>query len=78
MGDERYFDVLNRSITFQMGRSIDLWGDYYDIALDSNGHRPGFGLHGRALGFQFLKPSRPDEDNNQDFHCLRSFKPMVQ
>jgi len=38
-GDDRYFDVLNRSMTFQNGRSVDLWSDYYDINLDSNGNR---------------------------------------
>ena len=38
-GDDRYFDVLNRSLTFQNGRSVDLWSDYYDINLDSNGNR---------------------------------------
>ena len=38
-GDERYFDVLNRSLTFQNGRSVNLWSDYYDINLDSNGNR---------------------------------------
>jgi len=41
MGDERYFDVLNRSSTFQNGRSIDLWTMYYDVDLDENGHRVG-------------------------------------
>ena len=38
-GDDRFFDVLNRSATFQDGRTIDLWGDYYDIELDDSGHR---------------------------------------
>ena len=41
LGDERYFDVLNNSLSFQNGRSIDLWGDYYDIELDADGHRVG-------------------------------------
>ncbi|MED5273447.1 MAG: lamin tail domain-containing protein [Candidatus Thermoplasmatota archaeon] len=41
LGDDRYFDVLNRSLTFQKDRSIDLWSDYYDIELDENGHRVG-------------------------------------
>ena len=41
MGDDRYFDVLNRSSTFQKGRSIDLWTMYYDVDLDENGHRVG-------------------------------------
>ena len=41
LGDERYFDVLNRSQTFQNGRSIDLWSEYYDIDLDEDGHRVG-------------------------------------
>jgi len=40
-GDERYFDVLNRSSTFQNGRSIDLWTMYYDVDLDEDGHRIG-------------------------------------
>ncbi|MFL2977709.1 MAG: hypothetical protein DBX05_00100 [Candidatus Poseidoniales archaeon] len=38
-GDDRYFDVLNRSGTFQHDRSVDLWSNYYDITLDSNGNR---------------------------------------
>ena len=38
-GDDRYFDVLNRSLTFQEDRTVDLWSDYYDIDLDSNGNR---------------------------------------
>ena len=38
-GDDRYFDVLNRSLTFQQDRTVDLWSDYYDIDLDSNGNR---------------------------------------
>ncbi len=38
-GDDRYFDVLNRSLSFQNARSVDLWSTYYDIALDSNGNR---------------------------------------
>jgi len=38
-GDDRYFDVLNRSLTFQNDRTVDLWSDYYDIDLDSNGNR---------------------------------------
>ena len=41
LGDDRYFDVLNRSQSFQNGRTIDLWSDYYDIELDENGHRVG-------------------------------------
>ena len=41
MGDERYFDVLNRTPSFQNGRSIDLWSEFYDIELDSDGHRIG-------------------------------------
>ena len=41
MGDERFFDVLNRSSTFQNGRSIDLWTLYYDVDLDEDGHRVG-------------------------------------
>ena len=41
LGDDRYFDVLNRSLTFQKDRTIDLWSDYYDIELDENGHRVG-------------------------------------
>ncbi len=41
MGDDRYFDVLNRTPSFQNGRSIDLWGEFYDIELDEDGHRIG-------------------------------------
>ena len=41
LGDDRYFDVLNRSQSFQNGRTIDLWSDYYDIELDEAGHRVG-------------------------------------
>ena len=79
MGDERYFDVLNRSITFQMGRSIDLWGDYYDIALDSNGHRPGVRSpwQGPWIPIPQTKSSR-QRITIRIFHCLRFFKPMVQ
>ena len=39
LGDDRYFDVLNRSLTFQKDRTIDLWGDYYDVELNEDGHR---------------------------------------
>ena len=39
-GDERYFDVLNRTF-FQKGRNIDLWSEFYDIELDEEGHRIG-------------------------------------
>lgn len=38
-GDDRYFDVLNRSLTFQKDRTVDLWSDYYDINLDEHGNR---------------------------------------
>jgi 5-methylthioadenosine/S-adenosylhomocysteine deaminase len=38
-GDDRYFDVLNRSLTFQKDRTVDLWSEYYDIDLDSFGNR---------------------------------------
>ena len=41
LGDDRYFDVLNRSATFQNGRTIDLYADFYDIELDDDGHRVG-------------------------------------
>ncbi len=41
MGDERYFDVLNRTPSFQNGRNIDLWSEFYDIELDEEGHRIG-------------------------------------
>jgi cytosine/adenosine deaminase-related metal-dependent hydrolase len=41
LGDDRYFDVLNRSQSFQSGHTIDLWSDYYDIELDEAGHRVG-------------------------------------
>ena len=44
-GDERYFDVLNRSIPFQSGgRSIDLYGDYYAVEMDAAGDRTGVTL----------------------------------
>ena len=80
MGDERYFDVLNRSITFQMGRSIDLWGDYYDIALDSNGHRPGGSVSmAGPLDSNSSNQVVPTEDNNQDFslpQILQTYGPI--
>ncbi len=39
-GDDRFFDVLNRSKAFQQGsRTIDLWSDYYDIEIGADGHR---------------------------------------
>ncbi len=41
MGDDRYFDVLNRTPSFQNGRSIDLWTEFYDVELDEDGHRIG-------------------------------------
>ena len=41
MGDERYFDVLNRTPSFQNGRNIDLWSEFYDVELDRDGHRVG-------------------------------------
>ena len=30
---------MNRSLTFQKDRTIDLWGDYYDVELNEDGHR---------------------------------------
>jgi cytosine/adenosine deaminase-related metal-dependent hydrolase len=39
-GDDRFFDVLNRSTAFQKGnRNIDLWSDYYDVEIGADGHR---------------------------------------
>ena len=38
-GDTRYFDILNNSLSFQKGRDIDLWGDYYDVELGEDGYR---------------------------------------
>ena len=75
MGDERYFDVLNRSITFQMGRTIDLWGDYYDITLDSNGHRVGGSVSmAGPLDSNFSNQIVPTEDPDQDFSLPQIFQ----
>jgi hypothetical protein len=59
LGDERYFDVLNNSLTFQSGRTIDLWGDYYDVELNEDGHR----IDGTVAGAGPIDPTPP---NNGD------------
>jgi hypothetical protein len=38
-GDDRYFDVLNRSTPFNSKGTIDLYTRYYDIDFDANGNR---------------------------------------
>ena len=38
-GDDRYFDVLNRSQPFNSKGSIDLYSRYYDVNFDANGNR---------------------------------------
>ncbi len=38
-GDERYFDVLNRSTPFNSQGTLDLYMRYYDVAMDENGNR---------------------------------------
>ena len=60
LGDDRYFDVLNRSQTFQNGRTIDLWSDYYDIELDDEGHRVG----GTVGGADPIETNITDNNNN--------------
>jgi hypothetical protein len=60
MGDERYFEVLNNTPSFQNGRSIDLWSDYYDIELDANGHRVG----GTVGGADPIETNITDGNNN--------------
>ena len=62
MGDERYFEVLNNTPSFQNSRagSIDLWSDYYDIELDANGHRVG----GTVGGADPIETNITDDNNN--------------
>jgi len=50
LGDERYFDVLNRSAPFNSKGPIDLWSTYYDIPLTETGHRNGSLAPGNATG----------------------------
>jgi len=38
-GDDRYFDVLNRSTPFNSKGTIDLYTRYYDVEFDANGNR---------------------------------------
>ena len=64
LGDERYFDVLNRSQTFQNGRTIDLWSDYYDIELDENGHRVGGTVGGADPITTTIDPNNGGNGNN--------------
>jgi hypothetical protein len=62
LGDERYFDVLNRSLTFQSGRSIDLWGDYYDVELNEDGHR----VDGTVAGAGPIDTTPPSNGGSED------------
>ena len=64
LGDERYFDVLNRSQTFQNGRSIDLWSEYYDIDLDEDGHRVGGTVGGADPINTTIEPNNGGNGNN--------------
>jgi len=64
LGDERYFDVLNRSQTFQNGRTIDLWSDYYDIELDEDGHRVGGTVGGADPINTTIDPNNGGNGNN--------------
>ena len=64
LGDERYFDVLNRSQTFQNGRSIDLWSEYYDIDLDEDGHRVGGTVGGANPINTTIEPNNGGNGNN--------------
>jgi hypothetical protein len=38
-GDDRYFDVLNRSTPFNSQGTIDLYTRFYDVEFDANGNR---------------------------------------
>ncbi|MEE3200883.1 MAG: amidohydrolase family protein [Candidatus Thermoplasmatota archaeon] len=62
LGDERYFDVLNSSLTFQNGRTIDLWGDYYDVELNEDGHR----VNGTVAGAGPIDISPPINGGSED------------
>jgi len=62
LGDERYFDVLNNSLTFQNGRTIDLWGDYYDVELDEGGHR----IDGTVGGAGPIDTTPPSSGGSED------------
>ena len=62
LGDERYFDVLNNSLTFQSGRTIDLWGDYYDVELNEDGHR----VDGTVAGAGPIDTTPPSNDGSED------------
>ena len=62
LGDERYFDVLNNSLTFQSGRTIDLWGDYYDIELNEDGHR----VDGTVAGAGPIDTTPPSNGDSED------------
>ena len=64
LGDERYFDVLNRSQTFQNGRTIDLWSEYYDIELDEDGHRVGGTVGGADPINTTIDPNNGGNGNN--------------
>ena len=65
LGDERYFDVLNRSQTFQNGRTIDLWSDYYDIELDEDGHRVGGTVGGADTINTTIDPNNGNGNNGE-------------
>ncbi len=62
LGDERYFDVLNNSLTFQNGRTIDLWGDYYDVELNEDGHR----VDGTVAGAGPIDTTPPSNGGAED------------
>ena len=62
LGDERYFDVLNNSLTFQSGRTIDLWGDYYDVELNEDGHR----VDGTVAGADPIDTTPPSNSGSEN------------
>jgi len=62
LGDERYFDVLNNSLSFQNGRTIDLWGDYYDVELNEDGHR----IDGTVAGAGPIDSTPPNSGDSED------------
>jgi hypothetical protein len=58
-GDDRYFDVLNRSQTFNSKGAIDLYSRYYNVTFDANGNRSE----------TFIPPDdpvQPPEDDDDD------------
>ena len=62
-GDDRYFDVLNRSTPFNSKGTIDLYTRYYDVEFDANGNRSDTFI---PPDTDPVTPDPPDNNNGGD------------